>query len=156
MRSIFIFVLLSSFLYGHKLNVFLQQNEQKVYVSAYFASGAVCKSCKVEVFNQNKKVLQRGATNDKGEFEVIRLDGLVTVEVDAGSGHMVQGSIHVKKSKKVKTSDTKIEALEDENRRLKRENKLLKEKNSLSDIFKMFFALLVIFGVFFVLKRVKK
>ena len=156
---LFVFLCLSS-VYAHKLSIFLQQEEDKVYLSAYFASGAFCKTCKVEVLNKNKKLIQTGVTDTKGEFEITNLDfsldSLIYVGVDAGSGHMVQKSIKILKVKKEETTSKELIVLKEENKRLKREIELLKEKNSFSDIFKMVFALLVIAGIFFVLKRVKK
>jgi len=69
---------------------------------------------------------------------------------------MVQKSIEILKVKKEESASKELSVLKEENKRLKREIELLKEKNSFSDIFKMVFALLVIVGIFFVLKRVKK
>lgn len=160
MRVILLVVLFFGSVYAHKLSVFLQQEEDKVYASAYFASGAFCKTCKVEVLNKDKKVIQTGVTNTKGEFEITKLDSLldslIYVGVDAGSGHMVQKSIEILTVKKEEIRNKEFGVLKEENKRLKREIELLKEKNSFADIFKMLFALLVIVGIFFVLKRVKK
>mgnify|MGYP000117166996 CR=1 FL=1 len=156
MRVILFVLLCVGSMYAHKLSIFLQQEDETVYVSAYFASGAFCKTCKVEVLNKNKKIIQTGVTNTKGEFEITKLDSLIYVGVDAGSGHMVQKSIEILKVKKEESASKELSVLKEENKRLKREIELLKEKNSFSDIFKMVFALLVIVGIFFVLKRVKK
>ena len=159
MRMIFLFLLFISSLYAHKLNVFLTQENDKVYVSSYYASGSFCKSCKVEVLNKNRDLIQEGTTNEKGEFIVLKLDSTIHVSVEAQGGHKVQNSIDVKIIKKEEISNKnfkELETLKEENKKLKREIKLLKEKNSSSDIFKMIFALLVIAGIFFALKRVKK
>ncbi len=162
MRVIFLFVLFISSLYAHKLNIFLTQENDKVYVSSYYASGSFCKSCKVEVLNKNKNPIQTGITDEKGEFIVDKLDSILYVSVEAQGGHKVQNSIKTEAAKKEEISNKELieldelKNLKEENKKLKREIKLLKEKNSSSDIFKMMFALLVIAGIFFALKRVKK
>lgn len=156
MRIIFVFMVFVSSIYAHKLNIFLEQEEKKVFVSAYFASGAFCKSCKIEVLNSNNKLLQTGKTDENGEFVITSLDSVLHVGVDAGSGHFVKKSITLQTSQKDESISKEIQELKEENRRLKSQIKLLKEKNSMTDIFKTIFALLIVAGIFFLLKRVKK
>ena len=156
MRIFFVFLLCMSSLFAHKLNVFLSQENDKVYVSSYYAAGSFCKKCKVEVLNKNSELIQTGTTNEKGEFVIFKLDSTLHVSVEASGGHKVQKSIKVKAIKKEETVNKKLEELKEENRRLKREIEVLKEKNSSADILKMMFALFVIAGIFFALKRVKK
>ena len=156
MRIIFIITLFFGFAYAHKLNIFLQQENEKVYVSSYYASGSFCQNCKIEVLNKNKSLIQTGNTDEKGEFVVTKLDSIVYVSVEAQGGHKVQNSLTLKIIKNEEISNNQLDVLKEENQRLKREIALLKDKNSSNDIFKMIFALLVIAGIFFALKRVKK
>jgi len=156
MRLILICIIFVGSLYAHKLNVFLNQDNRSVYVSAYFASGAFCQECRVEVFNKNKTILQTGITNKDGEFIITKLDSVLNVSVEALGGHKVSNSIKPKLTQKEKVSTQEFDALKKQNIQLKREIELLKEKNSFADILKMMFALLVIVSIFFVLKRVKK
>jgi nickel transport protein len=143
-------------MFAHKLNLFLTQENDKVFVSAYFASGTFCKNCKVEVKNENQKLLQSGNTNDKGEFVITKLDSIITVAIDASSGHIVKKSLDIQQIVEYKVSNKEYEKLKEENKRLKSKIAMLEEKSSFSELFKMIFALLVIAGIFFFLKRVKK
>jgi len=155
MRVIIFFLLCFNVLYAHKLNIFLQQENDKVYVSSYYASGSFCSECKVEVFNTKNQLIQNGITNNKGEFVISELDSTLKVFVEAQGGHKVSSSLIVKTIENRNLSNKQIIFLQEENRRLKSKIKLLEEKNSLSDIVKMIFALLIIVGIFFALKRVK-
>lgn len=156
MKIAFFLLLLFVSSYGHKLNLFLTQENNEVYLSAYFASGAVCKGCKVEVIDRNKKHLQSGTTNKKGEFFITHLDKKIHVKVDAGSGHFVEESLIVEKIMDKKIDKEKLTLLQKENQALKREVKRLNEKVNQNEVIKMLIALLVLFGIFFVLKKVKK
>jgi len=163
MRAFLIVLVCLSSLFAHKLNIFLQQEENKVFVSAYYASGSFCKACKVEVSNKDKKSLQTGITNDKGEFVITKfdssLDAVLYATVEAQGGHKVQSSIEIEALKEqvvLNEEPNELRVLQEENKALKREIKLLKDKNSLSDIFKMMLALLIMAGIFFTLKKLKK
>ena len=156
MRIVLIFLFCGSFLFAHKLNVFMSQEDEKVYVSAYFASGSFCKECKIEVSNKHKELIQEGITNEKGEFTIDKLDSLIYVEIEALGGHKVQNDFEIKVMNKEKISNNETKILIEENKKLKREIELLKEKNNFGDMFKMLVALLVMAGIFFALKKVKK
>ena len=156
MRMILISLVCLSSLFSHKLNIFLNQEENRVYVSSYYASGSFCKDCKVEVSNKQKELIQAGNTNNKGEFIITHLDSLIYVEVEALGGHKVQNSLEVELNKKEEIPNKELKTLIEENKKLKREIELLKEKNSFSDIFKMIFALLVMAGIFLALKKIKR
>lgn len=156
MRTIIFFLFLTSFVYAHKLNLFLEQEQNRVFVSSYFASGAFCKSCKVEVKNRQNEILQIGKTNSNGEFIINKLEPFITVGVDAGSGHLITKSLEIKEVVNVEKINQELESLRQENQRLKTQIKLLEQKNSMSDTFKMIIALFVIAGIFLFLKRVKK
>lgn len=160
--KIFLFLILFITLtFAHKLNIFLSQENNEVYVSAYFASGAVCKNCEVEVKDEKNKVLIKSKTDEKGEFIIKNLSSKVFVKVEALGGHGASASIDIAKvikDKKLEETnlDVKFKILKDENQKLKTKIKLLEEKINQNELLKIFFALLVIVGIFFVLKRVKK
>lgn len=155
MRIVLFVFLLFSLSSAHKLNLFLVQEDNRVYASAYFASGAYCKGCLIKVSNSKEKLLQEGNTSDKGEFTITKLDSSINVKVEVEGGHSAQKSINVKLTNK-KVLKKEYEVLIKENQRLKSKIALLEEQNSLGQIFKMIFALIVIAGIFFALKRVKK
>ena len=161
MRIVFLMMMFISTLFAHKLNLFLLQENNKVFVSSYFASGAFCKNCKIEVLDVNQKLLQKGKTDEKGEFIITKLSSTLTVKVDASSGHIIKKNIKIEnikmeEIKEEENSNKEYTQLKEENIRLKSKIKLLEEKNSYGQILKMLFALLVIAGIFFALKRVKK
>ena len=155
-RLLLIFFFCLNFSYAHKLNVFLQQEDTKVFVSSYYASGSFCKNCKVEVLNKSKQIMRTGITNNKGEFVIDVLDTFLYGNIEAKGGHKVENSIKIENIQKDLEVNKKLEGLMQENKKLKREIEILKEKNSLSDLFKMIIALLVIVFIFYFLKRVKK
>lgn len=156
MRIVFLLLFLFVSSYGHKLNLFLTQENETVFVSAYFASGAFCKECKIKVFNDANKLLQEGKTTKKGEFLITQLDTNIHVKVDAGSGHFVENSLKVEKVVSTAIVKDEVSLLQKENQALKREVKRLNEKLNQNELFKIILALLVMIGIFFILKKVKK
>ncbi len=157
MRILFFIVILFNLLFAHKLNIFIIQEEQTLHLNAYFASGKPCQSCQVEVLNAKDELLIQGITNNQGDFEINRYDEHITVSVDAGSGHKQIQSFQPKMQDSHQKEDTKLVfQLKQENAKLKRQIALLEEKNSFFEMLKIVFALCVIGGIFFILKRVKK
>ncbi len=156
MKFLFLMCSLSIFLFAHKLNLFLVEEDNKVYVNAYFASGAFCKNCKIEIMDENKNLLEESVTDISGEFVISKLKPFLYVKVEASGGHARTKSIKLKKINITKDIDIKNKALLEENKRLKREIEVLKNKLEQNEFLKMVFALFVIAGIFFILKRIKK
>jgi nickel transport protein len=156
MRILFLMFSLSIFLFAHKLNLFLVEEDNKVYVNAYFASGAFCKNCKIEIFDENKNLLEESVTDISGEFVISKTKPFLYVKVEASGGHARLKSIKLKKQTIDTTSDLKTDALIKENKKLKREIEVLNKKLEENELVKMIFALFVIAGIFFILKRIKR
>ncbi len=157
MKTIALIFIISSSLFAHKLNIFISQENQVLYVNAYFASGKPCQKCQVEVLNAQNLLLSKGITNAKGDFEIKKFEKNISVSVDAGSGHkQVREFVAQMNHSSQKNELQLVRQLREENARLKREIELLKEKSSLVEIGKILLALMVIGGIFFALKRVKK
>lgn len=157
MRVVLLILLFINFSFAHKLNLFLNQEENKVYASSYFASGSFCKNCDINVKDEKGNLLQSGKTDSNGEFVISNLSNEIFVEVKTAEGHGASSSLKVEKVAVKQLVDSKeLEALKEENARLKSEVKALKEKDEQNELIKMIFALLVIVGIFFLLKRIKK
>lgn len=152
-----VFFIFISLAFSHRLNLFLNQESNKVYASAYFATGSFCKNCDITVRNQKGKLIQSGKTDEKGEFIITKLAPTIFVDVKTLEGHAAKYILNIediKEKKEVKIKE--IDELKGEINRLKSENKLLKEKVEQNELIKMIFALLVILGIFFILKKIKK
>lgn len=157
MKIVLLFVVLLTCSYSHKLNIFLSQEGNKVYASAYFAGGNFCKNCELIVKNEKDEIIQNGKTDKKGEFIITNLAPKISVEVKTLEGHGAKNQLIIEKvEQKEEKSLNEINELKNEIKRLKSENELLKEKVEQNEVIKMIFALLVIAGVFFILKRIKK
>jgi len=148
---IFIFTLSNA----HKLNLFTNFEDNKLFISSYFASGKACRNCEIKIIKIDK-VLLKAKTNSRGEYETTINENIFKISVDAGSGHIVSKNIKNESAIKIEASNNRIKVLEEENKKLKLQVSLLEEKVATMDIFKMIFALVCIFGIFMFLKRVKK
>lgn len=156
MRILFLMFCLTVFSFAHKLNLFLVEEDNKVYVNAYFASGAFCKNCKIEIFDENKNLLEESVTDISGEFIISKTKPFLYVKVEASGGHAKLKSIKLKNKIVNNKNDLKTDALIKENKRLKREIEVLNKKLEENELIKMIFALFVIAGIFFILKRIKR
>ena len=157
MRIILFLFVFISIAFSHKLNLFLNQEGDKVYASAYFASGSFCKNCDITVKDGKGKLIQSGKTDKKGEFIISSLAPRIFVDVKTAEGHAAKYILNIEEEVLKREEKAKeIEELQVQIGKLKSENKLLKEKVEQNELLKMIFALLVIVGIFFILKRVKK
>lgn len=158
-KTLFLLLALCHLSFAHKLNVFTDFQNGNLYLSSYFANGTACKNCKVIIKN-GKTVILETKTNIKGEVEVSLKKKSFDILVDAGSSHIVKKSIlnedEKLDDKNVKIKDNEYKKLLDENKKLKIEVKMLEDKLEQMGIYKTLFALLIIFGIFAFLKRVKK
>lgn len=142
--------------FAHKLNIFLSQEQKNVFLSAYFASGAHCQNCEVTIKDNNNVVLQEGKTNAQGEFIITKTAPIIKASVDAGGGHMVESTLSLELITQPISKNLEFEELQRENERLKSEIALLKNKNDISEMMRILFALLVVAGIFALLKRIKR
>ena len=164
--KIFVMMLLAiTFGVAHKLNIFLAEEGDRVFLSAYFASGASCKNCNVVVKDDDHNILQKGTSNEKGEFIITKLASSIIVSVDGGNGHSIQQSLSLTEHNhskgqlshlKEQHPFAELEKLKQENARLKSELALLQEKSSFSEIIRMVVALFIVFVIFMLLKRIKR
>jgi len=157
MRLLLLVIFVFQFSFAHKLNLFLTQEKEKVFASAYFASGSFCKNCDIKVEDEKGVILQKGKTNKNGEFIITNLAPKIIVSVESLGGHGAKDTLKTNITKKEnKMVDKNILNLEEEILRLKSENKMLKEKIEQNEILKMIFALFIIVGIFFFLKKIKR
>jgi len=154
-KKLLLLTIFISFSYAHKLSVFTDFEDNKLYVSAYFANGNACQNCKLKIIKDDE-LLVEDKTNEKGEFETTINAKEFLLSVDAGGGHAVLKSIHEVVKPQTRYENKQLQKLEDENKKLKVQVKILEEKLEQMDIFKTIFALLVIVGIFAFLKRIKK
>ena len=156
MKIVFISLFLISSLFAHKLNLFISQEDNSVYASAYFASGGACQNCNLKVLDEKGNILEEAKTDSKGEYIITKLSSKIFVEVEAAEGHGAKDSLEIKNIEKKESSSKRLEELKKENQKLKTKIKMLEEKLEQNELMKMIFALFVIAGIFFFLKRVKK
>ncbi len=133
MRVILILIFFSSFLFAHKLNIFLYEKNDKIVVTSYFASGAPCKNCKVEVFDNKTTLLETAKTDENGDFIFNKLDSKLLVKVETIGGHSASESIKIENLKKEK-----------------------KKISQMSSILESLIAVILIGLIFLALKRFKK
>lgn len=144
-------------LFAHKLNLFTTYEKQTLFVSAYFASGNGCQNCKIKIEDEEGNLIQKSFTNTQGEasFNIDKTSFYILV--DAGGGHIVKEKITKEISKEeIKEEKKPLTSLEEENLMLKGKVKALEEKLQNLEFLKTIFALFIIFGIFYFLKRVKK
>lgn len=132
MRLIVLMFLVSLSLFAHKLNLFIYEENSNVIASTYFASGTYCNECKIEVYDEKGKLLEKGLTNKDGEYIVKKLKPKLLIKAEALGGHGAQSEFEVKN--------------------LKEEKPEVNDYNLLESII----AALVLAFIFLALKRVKK
>lgn len=97
MRLIFLVLVSISFLFAHKLNIFLFEENEQIIVNSYFASGSPCKECKVEIFDENNNIIELSKTNAEGNYTVKNITSKMYVKVEAVGGHASSSFIEPKK-----------------------------------------------------------
>jgi len=135
MKIVFISFFLVNFLFAHKLNLFLFEEENNIYISSYFASGTPCKKCKVEIFNKEKELIINGLTNKNGEYIIKSDEVTILVRVEAVGGHAVE------KQFKLKSLNSKKDII---------------NKKPIPSIYQSIIAIILIIIIFLLLKRIKK
>ncbi|WP_129006783.1 hypothetical protein [Arcobacter sp. CECT 8983] len=122
-------------LFAHKLNLFLDYEEDKLYIYSYFNSGAPCKNCKIELFDSKQILLKTLETDEKGEYFLKDYEKVSYVKVEALGGHLAKEKI---------------------NDALKNDKEKKAEIKSESSILSSIIAIGLIILIFLGLKRVKK
>ncbi len=136
MKYILLLVLFVSCSFAHKLNLFVTNENDSLEIYSYFASGAPCKNCKLIIKSDEKTILE-DVLNDEGKYNYKPTIKNFEVVVDATSGHIA--------SEKVEVENVKAQDIQEH----KKEEKKVENINIL-------IALVLIFLIFFLLKRFKK
>ena len=135
MRIALFLCFLSLSLFGHKLNLFLDYEKDKLYIYSYFNSGTPCKNCKLELFDSKQILLKTLKTNEKGEYFLDDYKNVTYVKVEAIGGHSTIGKI-----------DNALTEAKDKKAKLKSENSFLSS----------IIAIALIILIFIGLKRIKR
>lgn len=98
MKKIFLFLLITSSLFAHKINLFITNEENSVNIYSYFASGDPCINCKLIIKNGENIVLEdKLDTNGKYLYSSKYKD--IQVTIDASGGHIVKQDIELENIK---------------------------------------------------------
>lgn len=98
MKKIFLFLLITSSLFAHKINLFITNEENSVNIYSYFASGDPCINCKLIIKNGENIVLEdKLDTNGKYLYNSKYKD--IQVTIDASGGHIVKQDIELENIK---------------------------------------------------------
>ena len=136
MRVIFLLLIFLNILFAHKVNLFITNEDKKIDIYSYFANGKPCANCKLIVKNSSNIVFE-DSLNGEGKYSFQAKDKKLEIIVDASSGHIAKKEIELK--------DIKIESIE---------KQIEDEKGD--ELFKIILSLVLIFVIFFTLKRFKK
>lgn len=136
MKYLLLFLLFLDFSYAHKINLFITNENDKLEIYSYFASGNACKNCKLIIKNDQKIVLE-DTLNVEGKYSYTPTFKNLEIIVDASGGHII--------SEKIEVLNIKKEDLKEH---------LNKEENQ--KYLNIFIGLFLIFVIFFLLKRFKK
>ena len=136
MKKVFLFLLIATSLFAHKINLFVTNEENGVNIYSYFASGNPCINCKLIIKNGENVVLEdKLDVNGKYLYSSKYKD--IQVTIDASSGHIAKQDIVV--------DNIKNESLQTH----------LKEEKENEHI-KILISLVLIGLIFYVLKIVKR
>ena len=136
MKIVLLFLLVASSLFAHKINLFVTNEENGVNIYSYFASGDPCINCKLIIKN-GENILLEDKLDANGKYLYSSKYKDIQVTIDATGGHIVKQDIVVE--------NIKNESLQ---------THLNDEKSS--EYIKIFISLILIFVVFYILKRVKR
>ena len=81
--------------YAHKVNVFAYVEGDQVYIQGYFSDGTKAKNSEVTVYSSDGQELNKGQTNEDGEFTFPTQgkDQALRVVLNAGMGHQASYDI---------------------------------------------------------------
>ena len=136
MKKIFLFLLIVSSLFAHKINLFVTNEENGVNIYSYFANGNPCINCKLIIKNGENIILEDNLdANGKYLYSSKYKD--IQVTIDASGGHIAKQDIVVE--------NIKNESLQTH----------LKEEKENEHI-KILISLVLIGLIFYVLKIIKR
>lgn len=125
-------------LFAHKLNLFLYDEAGKLYVQSYFTQSSPCKTCEVVLFDKEHKELAKAVTNEQGKAVLPLPSSSFTVVVKATMGHQQQAFYEVQSQIEEKAKDLPTQPPADKAWQ------------------KMLLGLLIIAGIFSLLRLVKR
>ena len=136
MRYFLLLALFISFLFAHKINLFVTNEENGVNIYSYFANGNPCINCKLLIKNGENIILEdKLDVNGKYLYSSKYKD--IQVTIDASGGHIAKQDIVVE--------NIKNESLQTH----------LKEEKE-NEYIKILISLVLIGLIFYVLKIVKR
>ena len=136
MRYLAFIFLLSSFLFAHKINLFITNEGDTIEVYSYFANGAPCKNCRMFIKNEDNIILE-DKLNEAGLYVYELEYKNIEVVIDASAGHIAKETVV---SENVKTKNIEEHKEEEE------EQKYLK----------ILLGVFILGSFFYLLKRFKK
>ena len=136
MKKVFLFLLIVSSLFAHKINLFVTNEENGVNIYSYFASGDPCINCKLIIKNGENIVLE-DKLDANGKYLYSSKYKDIQVTIDASGGHIAKQDIIV--------DNIKNESIQEH----------LKEEKSDEHI-KILISLVLIGLIFYVLKIIKR
>ena len=136
MKIIFLFLLIVSSLFAHKINLFMTNEENGVNIFSYFASGDPCINCKLIIKN-GENILLEDKLDANGKYLYSSKYKDIQVTIDASGGHIAKQDIVVE--------NIKNESLQTH----------LKEEKENEHI-KILISLVLIGAIFYVLKILKR
>ena len=136
MRYFLLLALFISFLFAHKINLFVTNEENGVNIYSYFANGNPCINCKLLIKNGENVVLE-DKLDANGKYLYPSKYKEIEITIDASGGHIAKQDIELE--------NIKNEALQTH----------LKEEKENEHI-KILISLVLIGLIFYVLKIVKR
>ena len=88
MRRIFmLLILFTHILFAHKLNVFVYDENNTLYIYGYFTKSSPCKNCEVTIKNNDGGEIVNLFTDDNGKASIQMPDTTFAVGMNGGMGH---------------------------------------------------------------------
>ncbi len=136
MRYLLVLFLVFSFSNAHKINLFISEENGTLDIYSYFASGTACKNCQLIIKNGNKIVLD-DVLNAEGKYQYKSPYKNIEVIVDATGGHRAVEKVELENIQK---EDIKTHIQKEENK----------------EHINILIGLILIFLIFFILKKFRK
>lgn len=124
--------------WAHKINLFITNEQNNVYIYSYFANAAPCKHCQLFI-KHNGTLLLKTNLDDEGKYTYTSSHQSLDISVVATGGHQAKQSVVVSK-------------VSHESKSLQEHQDQQKENNR----YKIILALILMALLFAVLKRVKR
>ncbi|MBL3521003.1 hypothetical protein H0A43_10980 [Arcobacter lanthieri] len=156
----FFILLFPIILFAHKINLFLDLQDDNLYINSYFANAKPCINCQFKIEDNQNNIIFNGTLDRQGEYNFKTDIKELKVIIDAGAGHIVSKEIkddNTTRNSLLSNNDVNFEIniLKEENTALKHKIIVLEEQLNYFEIFKVIFGLLLIFLIFLFVKRIK-